>query len=358
MQKTIGDMASYMKQLLPVDIDENYEIDTRFTGITDEENIRKGVIAFRAFINELYDCLLENLSICEIPRKGKEKFSDETTLTVEFPFLNNIKSILINIGHHGVLSEESDSLIINSWDNLSLKRSLNKNSTTKISVPQMMKSLRFLDQCGISFTGIDLSEKKPDVSMIETIKVSYPDNPNMLIGLKVLGLAQNELATRKNDDILLRCDYRMLGNRNNDISSILKGFLNPLSDPIQNFVRLSHEHYLDLGMECNVELGFFCTQFVYSYKKKPLWRFSQSFHNGYRIILKTKNTAKYAEVIAEFPDQLRKRITKGYGCDRKKGTGHGNCNRGCEGFSFPLDESIFNISNELKIWQDNELSSM
>ena len=358
MQKTIGDMARYLKQILPVDIPETYAINSMFTSISDEDNIRNGVIAFRNYLYRACDCLIEDKSLCDIPIKGKKKFSDETTLTVEFPFLNNIKSILINIGQHGILSEQGDSLLVISWDTLSLKRSLNKNSTTKISIPQMIKSLKFLTECGLCFTGIDLSVKKPDVSEIEAIKITYPDDPNMLVGLKALGIAQNELSTRKNDDILLRCDYRMLKNGDSDVASILKEFVNPMSVPLQNLVLMLHQHYLDSGMKCNVELGFFCIHLIYVHKRKPIWRFSVSFHNGYRIILKTKNTEKYTDIIDQFPDFLKEKITKGYGCDRKKGTGHGNCQKGCEGFSFPLDESLLNISEELRLWQDSELASM
>ncbi len=31
------------------------------------------------------------------------------------------------------------------------------------------------------------------------------------------------------------------------------------------------------------------------------------------------------------------------------GTRHGNCLRGCEGFTFPLDESLLDISQEIKM---------
>ncbi|MCK8061140.1 MULTISPECIES: hypothetical protein [unclassified Fusibacter] len=358
MQKTLGDMARYLKQLLPVNVPDTYKISTMYASISEEENIRNGVLAFRDFIDRLCDCLIEDESLCDILRKGKEKFSDETTLTVEFPFLNNIRSILINIGHHAILSENGDSLMVVGWDILSLKKSLNKNSTAKISGPQMIQCLRFLTECGICFIGIDLSAKKPDVSKVEAIEIMYPDHPIMLTGWKVLGYAQNELATRKNDDILLRCDYRVLKNGDAAISPVVKEFVHPLPDALENLVLQLHQHYLDSGMECNVELGFFCTHIIYSFKRKAIWRFSGSFHNGYRIILKTKHTEKYTDIIDGFPDFLREKIAKNYGCDRKTGTEHGNCQKGCEGFSFPLDESLLSISKELKIWQDSELSCM
>ncbi|WP_432665886.1 hypothetical protein R9X47_06270 [Wukongibacter baidiensis] len=358
MQKTMGDMAKFLKQLIPVNIPERYTINSMFRNISDEEDIRNGVLAFRDFLYRFYDCLIADNSLCDVPKKGKKKFSDETTLTVEFPFLNNIKSILINIGQHGILSEKGDSLLVNGWEKLSLKRSLNKNSTAKISVPQMIKSMRFLTECGINFHGIDLSMKKPDISKIEAVEITYPDYPIMLTGWKTLGIAQNELSSRKNDDILLRCDYRALKNEDTEVASILKDFVYPLSAPLQELVLKLHQRYLDSGMKCNVELGMFCVHFIYLYKGKAIWRFSTSLHNGYCIILKTKNTLKYADVIEKFPEFLQEKISKGYGCDRKKGSGHGNCQKGCEGFRFSLNESLLDISQELEIWLDSELASM
>ena len=358
MQKTMGDMAKFLKQLIPVNIPETYTINSMFRNISDEEYIRDGVLAFRDFLYRFCDCLIADNSLCDVPKKGKKKFSDETTLTVEFPFLNNIRSILINIGHHGILSEKGDSLLVNGWEKLSIKRSLNKNSTVKISVPQMIKSMRFLTECGINFDGIDLSMKKPDISKIEAVRITYPDYPIMVIGWKALGIAQNELSSRKNDDILLRCDYRALKNEDAEVTSIMKDFVYPLSATVQEFVLKLHQHYLDSGMKCNVELGSFCVQFIYLYKGKAIWRFSKSLHNGYRIIIKTKNTSKYADVIKKFPEFLQEKISKGYGCDRKKGSGHGNCQKGCEGFRFSLNESLLDISQELEIWLDSELASM
>ncbi len=222
----------------------------------------------------------------------------------------------------------------------------------------MIKCMRFLTECGIDFDGIDLSMKKPDISKIEAIQITYPDYPIMLTGWKALGIAQNELSSRKNDDILLRCDYRVLKNEETEVDSILKDFVYPLSAPLQEFVLKLHQHYLNSGMKCNVDLRFLCVHFIYKYKGKAIWRFSTSLHNGYRMILKTKNTSKYADIIKKFPGFLQEKISKGYGCDRKKGSGHGNCQKGCEGFRFSLNESLLNISQDLETWLDSELKNM
>ncbi|QUI25406.1 hypothetical protein HZI73_25280 [Vallitalea pronyensis] len=358
MEKTMGDLAKFLKQLLPANMPKIYTINSMYTDISHEEDIRNGVLAFRDFLHRLYDGLIADNSLCDIPIKGKKKFSDETTLTVEYPFMNNIRSILLNIGQHGILSETGDSLLVNGWDLLSAKRSLNKNSTAKISDPQMLKSMRFLTECGIDFDGIDLSMKKPDISKIEAIQITYPDYPIMIKGWKALAIAQNELSYRKNDDILLRCDYRALKNEEVEVASVLTDFVYPLSAPLKEFVLKLHQHYLDLGMKCKVDLRFLCVHLIYMYKGKAIWRFSTSLHNGYRMILKTKNTSKYDDVIKKFPGVLQEKIAKGYGCDRKNGSGHGNCQKGCEGFRFSLNESLLDISQELAMWLDSELASM
>lgn len=356
--KTIGTIANYMKHLLPVDMPSDFAIDDVYLDGIKRDTAWYGVCSFKSFLDKLYTYIMTDESLSIIPKKGKDKFSDETTLTVEFPLLNNIKSILINTGYYGKLSEEANTIIVTEWDQFSLKSSLNKNSTTKISTAQMIKSLKVLSQCGMVFRGIDLNEKKPDVHNIDVIEISYPEDQLVLRGWTILARAQMALATRKNDDILLRCDYRVLNNHEVDIYSVLKESIASLSQGIQEFILKSHKKYLELGMTCELDKGFLCSQFIYSYKRKAIWRFSISYHNGYRMILKTKHTSKYSHLIEAFPTELKTRIQKGYGCDRKTGTGHGNCQRGCEGYTFPLDHSLLAINDAITLWQEQEILCM
>lgn len=358
MDKTIGNLTKYMKEIIPKSIPESYAIDPMFRSISDDESIRAGVLSFREFLYQFCDCVIADEDISQITKKGKEKFSDETTLTVEFPFLNNIKSLLLNVGEHGILSENGDAILVGSWDKFTAKRSYNKNSTAKISNAQVIKCMRLLSQCGILFDGIDLSVKKPDISAVDALQISYPNDPTMLIGWKALSLAQDKLSCRKNEDILLRCDYMSIKEGDLDIELIMKDFIEPLSPQLQEFILGFHKHFVDAGMRCDVDYMGFCTHFIYYHKKKAIWRFTLSFHNGYRMIIKTKNTSRYVEVIDKFPLDLQEKILKGYGCDRKSGTGHGNCQKGCEGFRFPLDDSLLDISEELKVWLDSEINSM
>ena len=63
----------------------------------------------------------------------------------------NIK-IQIRIGHQRPKEDTRHNYLANVYGQ---HQALNKNSTVKISVPQMIKSMRFLTECGIDFDGID-----------------------------------------------------------------------------------------------------------------------------------------------------------------------------------------------------------
>jgi len=51
---------------------------------------------------------------------------------------------------------------------------------------------------------------------------------------------------------------------------------------------------------------------------------------------------------------LKKIISKGYGFEKKR-LGE-LCQKGCHGFKIPLDDSILDISRDIEIWIDNEVS--
>jgi len=83
---------------------------------------------------------------------------------------------------------------------------------TKLSVPKMMNCIRFLCDCGIYFEGIDLDTSKPCTASERLIEVTYPDNPDVLVGLKIMAVAQRDLRWKTKEEVFLRCDYRALSS--------------------------------------------------------------------------------------------------------------------------------------------------
>lgn len=352
-------MAKHLKNVITQEIPEIYAINPMFENISSEEEIREGVLAFRNFLYQLCDVLLVEGDSYDNHKKNAHAFDDRVTISVYFPFLHNVKCLLLNIGFHGVLTKSAGSLTAS-----------NNIFNTKIPVSKSIECLRFLTDCGIVIDGIDLNEKITDLSKVERINISYPDNPAMLMGLKVMAIAEIELDKIVNklegnklstisycrfSDILLRCDYRVLKNNKTDnVISILKDTMNPLSANVQDFILQLHQRYLDKGLKCNVEIKDLWIKIKYSYKSKEIWGINVSLNNGYQINIKAKNTHKYADTIEKFPSFIREMIEKGYGCGIKRGISD-HCNGGCQGFRFSLDDSIIDIRSAIETWLDTEL---
>ncbi|MCL2200086.1 MAG: hypothetical protein FWB80_14330 [Defluviitaleaceae bacterium] len=330
--KPINEVAAYKKNLLPPNIPEKYPLKPEITDIADEEKIRKGVIAFKDFLHTFFGHLITDGHMYAKPTKKPTGMSD-------YPFLNYITNLLVDIGYHGKLSENGDALLISD---------IPKNP--KIPASAKNECLKFLTLCGFVFTEQE---------------ATYPNNPLLLTGLKAMATADMELRTERrywNDHNLLRCDYRLIKSDPTDILDILKDFIHPLPQKIQSFALKLHQRYTAMGLTCILtKLGDDSLFYVKKPKNVPprdmyaqrIWEFSYSLRHGYCIFVRAKKTKKYAEIIEKFPAYLKEKIEKGYGCDRK--LRNEPCRHGCQGIRLPLDETILTISEEIKTWLDNEI---
>lgn len=357
MQNTISDMARYIKNIIPPNIPETYTLKTMFEHISGEVNIRNSILAFRDFLYLVCDRIIADGSLYDKPIKNTQNNVSHPSLPVSYPFLNNIKSILFNIGYHGELMENNGIILLDDLNLLTFVIGVDGGQMkAKISVPKLIEALKFLTCCGIYFDGIDLDGGTLDISKVTSLKISYPDNPIMLTGLKVMAIAQKELNAKGNHDIFLRCDYRVLKDEDTEVISILKDFVAPLPAVIQDFALKLHQHYLEAGLTCIVDVFYLGIRFIYSHKNKEIWTFSAAHESGYRILIKAQNTHKYSDVIKTFPLPLQEIISRGFGCNKK--LFEEPCQKGCHGFSFPLDDSIIDISQDIEAWLDNEVSCL
>ena len=355
MHNSISDMARYIKNIIPPNIPETYTIKAVFKDIAGEENIRNGILAFRDFLYLMCDRLIADGSLYDKPAKTTQNNDSHPSLPVSYPFLNNVKSILFNIGYHGKLIENGGSILL---DDLRLLTSVigadGGQMRAKISAPKLVEALKFLNCCSINFDGIDLDARALDMSKAVSLIISYPSNPDMLTGMKVMAIAQKDLYTKGNHDIFLRCDYSVLKDEDTEITSILQDFVAPLPAVVQDFALKLHQRYLDAGLTCVRDVFYLGIRFIYSHKNKEVWTLSAAHDSGYRILIKAQNTHKYSDVIETFPLPLQEKISRGYGCNKKL---FGEpCQKGCHGFSFPLDDSIIDISRYIEVWLDKEVS--
>jgi hypothetical protein len=150
-----------------------------------------------------------------------------------------------------------------------------------------------------------------------------------------------------------------------NMRDVLVDFLHPLPYKIREFSLYLHQKYTDMGLTCiNTRLGLVSFAYIKTSNSrkqlsereaysKRVWEFSYSIKDGYCLFVRPKKTEKYADIIKTFHKSLQEKIAQGYGCDRKRNE---PCQHGCQGIRIPLDDSILEISNDIEIWLDNEVS--
>lgn len=344
MRKTINDFASYLKSIIVPETKETYEISSELNNIANEESLREGIRAFRSFLIRLCDILISDGERYDSYKKVAHEYENRITLSVNYSFLDNVKQLLMNIGFYGVLTKDNQSLTCNS-------DILNK----KLSNKKIIETLNFLNNCGLTIEGINLNDQKQDLNTIDTIILSYPLNPIMLVGLKTMSIAEKRFGTLTNQDIFLRCDFRAIKRIKIDSLSILTDTIITLPADIQNYVIDLHERYIKKGCKCVIEIKGFWIYFKYTYKRKDLFGINASCNNGFHINVKAQNMDKYTDTIETLPDCLKDIITSGFGCRRKR---FGQCDGGCRGMPIALDSSILDIRQYIEIWFDKEIEFM
>ena len=359
--KPIGEVAEFQRNLIPANIPETYALKPIFETVASEQSIRSGVIAFRDFLHVFCDRLRSDGPVYAKPPKKPGGLAD-------YPFLHNVTNLLVEIGYHGKLSESGDSLLVTELPSCTPSvDDKGRKKAPKISFAGQIECLRFLALCGFAFPGLDLDAKAFNLAQTQTLEVLYPDNPIVLTGLKALSVAEMKLRpTRRywNDNNLLRCDYRLMEAEDSDMLEVLKDFLHPLPEELQEFAASLHQRYTDMGMTCIMTL-LGDVSFAYVHIKngrkvthtrdiyaQRVWEFSYSLRNGYCLFVRAKKTDTYADVIEAFPAFLRDSIAKGYGCDRK--LRNERCQKGCQGIRIPLDASILTIRKDIETWLDHE----
>lgn len=351
MQKPISEYAVYLKSLIPVNIPDAYALKPMFSTVSSEENIRNGVIAFSGFLHMFCDRLISDGHLYAKPQKTKNP--------LDYPFLKNMNRLLIDIGYNGSLNESGESLLVPEIPSFT-------SIKPKIPASKQMEYLRFLALCGFGFTGIDLDAKTFHMTG-GYLELTYPDAPVMLTGLKALSIAAVELWVRfyNNANNLFRCDYRVMMADDTDVADVLKDILYPLPENLKRFALELHSRYVDKGMTCAI-INDNAAHFAYAYTKnsrRPLsprdiysrriWEIEVSMQYGYCIVVRSKHTDQYADLIETFPLFLREKIAAGYGCDRK--LRNEPCQGGCQGIRIPMDDSAAAMGRDIELWLDHEV---
>ncbi|MCL2363832.1 MAG: hypothetical protein FWC71_04115 [Defluviitaleaceae bacterium] len=351
MPTQLSEMAAYLQKLLPPSIPANYEIAAMFTEELKENEIRSGVPAFRDFLYLLYARVVEEGDAFVPPPSNEKagKDSHHADYPAAYKFMRNLMIVLSNLGLLGTFNGTRDALHLKNDDCFTFS---NRLSYVKMPNKRKMQCLQLLMDCGVQIEGLDLQSKTPATRTPLTI--TYPRDPKMLAGLKVMTLAQDKVGTKYQDEILHRCDYTALANKKPDPLAMLQTLLSAAPAEARDFMLALHQSYVAHGFKCNTYIGY-STRYEYFCRSKELWRFNMTSNKGAFITIKAANTDKYPKLVQQLPMHLQECVTTGYGCGKKMGlTDH--CDSGCRGYFIPLDASIAEVGGVVRAWIEAEVA--
>ena len=271
MKKDLTKVCNYLKTLVIPHTPENFVVAERFRyGLTDDE-IRKGLAAFREFLHMFFDKMAED----EIDIDTGGKWDADTLPNLRECFLTVFDLImtLFTLGIRGRL-EKSPVLKLTVYTNDLFTTICPKTepylSFIKMKSEHKVKMFRFLSDLGLRFIGADFS-CEVDFSAIESFQVTSEINEYFVIGLKLISEA-----TLNNthyyyimnlfQPAFLRCDFHPLANTVPKKHKVnIKDLLIAEKPEIREWVMGINDWLINAG--CRVTHTIVAERFSYTLKK-------------------------------------------------------------------------------------------
>ena len=205
----LADISNHLKTAIIPQTPKDFIIAETFKlGLPDDE-LKAGITAFRYFLYNLYDALAAN----------KDRFDVKTsnlngTFPARFPIIEDLGTLLFSLGFHGKLETEPRAeLIVHGGDLLKISKMQKYRHLNKMSKRRKMELFDFLSDLGFYFVDADFSTNI-DFSNMGAFYVQYENDDSMLIGLKLMALAQVNVKAKydRYSTIFMRGDFYPLAN--------------------------------------------------------------------------------------------------------------------------------------------------
>jgi len=193
MSKTLTDTCNYLKNVIIKPTPDDFIACEMFRFGLSNEEIIAGINAFRTFLYQLYDKIAAN----------------DTSIGID-----EFAAVLYFMGAQGKLENRRE-LIVRGSDLLikTKKNSVPHQTMKKMSGKRAAEIFTFLSEIGFRFTDIDYS-KPIKLSDTGIFHVSYENDSNVIVGLKLLAKAQEHLTGDRDrlQNGFMRCDFYSLAS--------------------------------------------------------------------------------------------------------------------------------------------------
>jgi len=251
--------SEYYKALILPEIREDFVVAEKFrNGLTDAE-INAGITAFRSFAYAYHDKMAAEC-------KGRDAKQNEI-------FIKYIPSLLFFIGYHGKLENKKE-LVVCGTDLLTVPKRKNerKHDLGKLSLIKTSELFKFLSEMGFYFKELNYSEKV-DLSKSGQFYVTYENDENLIVGLKLLANAAMNI---KSDFIniewdFIRCVYYTLADEEpKKHKSELRDHIHLIPSDKKDWVLDLHNYLTEMNCKCDGKIKDFI-RFTYTSRKTKEW---------------------------------------------------------------------------------------
>ena len=317
--KNLADVCNYLKRLVIPNMPNDFIVAEKFKyGLTDNE-IQKGISAFREFLYELFDRIAKDWIDAE---KGKQYNPDsgEDSITKCFPVIYDLAVILSSLGLYGRLETEPRMmLVINGSDLLTPLNDKKPPAMNKISNQRKTELFDYLSDMGFYFEDLNSSEGI-NLSKIGTFYVTYENDNNVILGLKLIGEAKANIKSgdQKFMTTFMRCDFYPLANTTLKAHvASAREFANAQPPEVREWI-ISLEKLL-LDNKCKISCFFLSNtngsgSFSYvSRKGKTVCRIAMGI-NSYEIEIRGRHFRNEENILAELPENMLNIVKNIGGC--------------------------------------------
>ena len=222
MKKDLSYVCNYLKALVIPDMPDDFVVAEKFKHGLTEDEIRKGILAFRDFLYVLFDKLAADKDKIDVKTGSKYDIdgyigdNGDGNIFKCFPSICDLGIILFSLGFHGILeTSHENKLTVNSEDLFTVisPKSERWYSLVKMSDDRKLEMFHLLSDFGLRFDGADFLEEV-DFSKVKQFDIAYEKNNYFIVGLKMIAEAA---ANVKSPYIglsgtFLRCDFYPLAN--------------------------------------------------------------------------------------------------------------------------------------------------
>jgi hypothetical protein len=225
MKKDLAYVCDYKKKLVAPGLPDEFVVAEQFRhGLMDDE-IRKGMEAYRVFLYLLYDKLAESKDKIDIVSGstydpyGETLGDGSARIKKRFPAFFDLPMILLTLGYHGKIELQPDVMLTVSGPNTFIvidPVTEKYQSLIKMKSERKLEMFRLLSDAGMEFCDADFSNDV-DFSKTEAVHIKSSKNKYLPVGLKLIAdaITNNKYYIKLENlfgNIIMRGDFQPLVN--------------------------------------------------------------------------------------------------------------------------------------------------